>query len=68
MWFSWSVQEHWSRTVTETYTDSKGKTRTRTRHESWWKTVAEGGDAVPFYLQDDTGVIMILPEGVKIEP
>ena len=32
--YSWSVDEHWSRTVTETYTDSDGKTHTRTRHEA----------------------------------
>ena len=29
--YRWSVEEHWSRTVTETYTDSEGKTQTRTR-------------------------------------
>ena len=49
VYFSWSVKEHWSRTVTETYTDDKGRTRTRTRHESGWKTVAEGKDMAPFY-------------------
>lgn len=68
VYFSWSVKEHWSRTVTETYTDSKGHSRTRTRRESGWKTVADGGDETPFYLQDDTGVIRIVPERAKIEP
>src|SRR5579864_9561044 len=34
--FSWHVDEHWSRTVTETYTDSEGRTQTRTRTESGW--------------------------------
>jgi hypothetical protein len=68
VYFSWSVKEHWSRTVTETYTDDKGRTRTRTRHESGWKTVADGGDETPFYLQDDTGVIRIVPDRAKIEP
>ena len=34
VYYAWSVEEHWSRTVTETYRDSKGHTRTRTRHES----------------------------------
>ncbi len=68
VYFSWSVKEHWSRTVTETYTDSKGHSRTRTRHESGWKTVADGGDETPFYLQDDTGVIRIVPDRAKIEP
>ena len=40
VYYTYSVDEHWSRTVTETYTDSQGKTQTRTRHESGWKTGA----------------------------
>ena len=32
--YAWTVEEHWSRTVTTTETDSKGNTRTVTRHES----------------------------------
>lgn len=66
--FDWTVDERWSRTVTETYTDSNGKTKTRTRHESGWKTVASGGETIPFYLRDDTGVVLIRPDGAKIEP
>jgi hypothetical protein len=66
--YHWQVDEHWSRTVTETYTDSKGNRKTRTRRESGWTTVAEGGEMKPFYLQDDTGVIQVVPEGAKIEP
>ena len=67
VYFSWAVEEHWSRTVTETYTDSKGQTHTRTRHESGWKRVANGGELMPFYLKDDCGVIRILPDGAKVE-
>ena len=66
--YQWSVAEHWSRWVTESYTDSKGNRRTRTRRESGWRTVAEGGDLTAFYLQDDTGVLRIQPAGAKIEP
>jgi hypothetical protein len=66
--YQWSVDEHWSRTVTESYTDSNGKSQTRTRHESGWTTVASGGELIPFYLQDDCGVILIRPEGAKLEP
>jgi hypothetical protein len=66
--YAWTVQEHWSRTVTETYTDDKGNTQTRTRTESGWTQVADGGETIPFYLQDDCGVILIQPEGAKIEP
>ncbi len=68
VWYHWSVEEHWSRTVTETYTDSDGKTQTRTRTESGWTTVADGGEMIPFYLKDDCGVIRVQPEGAKIEP
>src|SRR5437762_3521662 len=66
--YQWRIEEHWSRTVTETYTDSDGKTRTRIRHESGWTPVADGGEMIPFYLQDDCGLILIRPEGAKIEP
>jgi len=66
--YTWTVQEHWSRTVTETYTDDKGRTQTRTRTESGWTTVADGGETIPFYLQDDCGVMLVRPAGAKIEP
>jgi hypothetical protein len=66
--YAWTVEEHWSRTVTETYTDSKGHTRTRTRHESGWTRVGDGGETISFYLQDDCGVILVRPDGAKIEP
>jgi hypothetical protein len=66
--YAWTIEEHWSHTYTETYTDSDGKTRTRTVHESGWKTVADGGEMIRFFLRDDTGVIRIDPQGAKIEP
>jgi hypothetical protein len=66
--YSFSIDEHWSRIVTETYTDNEGKTQSRTREESGWKTVASGGEMIPFYLQDDCGVVLVLPQGAKIEP
>src|SRR5690606_31129740 len=66
--YQWDVQEHWSRTVTETYTDSNGRTQTRTRRESGWTTVADGGQMIPFYLQDDCGGILIRPPGATVEP
>jgi hypothetical protein len=65
--YAWDVKEHWSRTVTETYTDAQGHMQTRTRHESGWTVVAQGGEAAPFYLKDDTGVIRIVPEGAEIK-
>lgn len=66
--FEFSVSEHWSRTVTETYTDSDGKSQTRTRTESGWTTLESGGKETAFYLQDETGLLRILPENARIEP
>ncbi len=68
VYYTWSIAEHWSRTVTETYRDSQSHTRTRTRHESGWTTVGEGGEQMPFYLRDDQGVIRVIPDGASIEP
>ncbi|MDR1959031.1 MAG: LemA family protein [Planctomycetaceae bacterium] len=66
VWYSWDVQEHWSRTVTETHTGKDGKTHTRTRTESGWTTVASGGDRGLFYLQDDLGAVRINPHKAEI--
>ncbi|MBC8012314.1 MAG: LemA family protein, partial [Burkholderiales bacterium] len=63
----WTVEEHWRRTTTESYTDSKGNRRTRTKTSTGWETVARGGDGQPFYLQDDTGVVLVLPVGASID-
>ncbi len=68
VYYRWQVEERWSRTVTETYTDSQGKTQTRTRTESGWATVANGADEMAFYLKDDCGAIRIQPARAKLEP
>lgn len=64
--YIWRVDEHWSRTVVETYTDAQGHVQTRMRTETGWTKVAGGKESLPFYLQDDTGVIRIVPEGAEI--
>jgi hypothetical protein len=64
--YVWQVDEHWSRTVHETYTDAQGHVHSRTRTESGWTKVAGGGQSAPFYLKDDAGIIRIVPEGAKI--
>ena len=66
--YSWSIEERWSRTVVETDTDSEGKSRVTVRHESGWTQVAGDSEMIPFFLQDDYGVVLIQPEGAKIEP
>jgi len=64
--YSWQIDEHWSRTVHETFTDSKGHVQTRTRTESGWTKVADGNESTPFYLKDDTGIVRVVPEGARI--
>ena len=65
--YAWAVEEQWERTVIETYTDSDGKSRTRTRTERGWTTVASGGEMIPFYLNDDCGTVLVRPEGAELE-
>ena len=66
--YAWSIDERWSRIVTETYTDSEGKTQTHTRYESGWTTVDSGGETLDsFYLKDDSGAIRVRSEGAKLE-
>lgn len=67
VYHTWEIEEHWSRMVTETYTNDKGEACTRTRQESGWSTVASGGVAEDFYLRDETGVIRIRPQEAKVE-
>ena len=65
---AWSISEHWQRWVTETYRDSKGNTRTRQRLETGSTVIASGGEQIPFYVQDASGVVLVRPEGARIEP
>lgn len=65
--YRWSVEEHWRRRRTETYTDDKGRTRTRTVIDTGSDTVASGGETAGFYLQDETGHVWIDPEGADLE-
>ncbi|MFT7513149.1 MAG: hypothetical protein ACI9QL_002357 [Candidatus Omnitrophota bacterium] len=68
VYYRYSVEEHWSRTVTESYTDSNGKRQTRTRRESGWTTIGSDEQMVQFRLVDASGEIRILPQGAQIEP
>lgn len=65
--YRWSVEEHWRRTRTESYTDSQGRSQTRTVVETGWSTVASGGELAGFYLQDETGCVWVWPEGADID-
>ncbi len=66
--YSWSVGEHWRREVEETYTDSEGRQQRRTRVETGVAIVASGGDEAPFYLRDDTGHMLLHPQGAEVRP
>ena len=66
--YSWNISESWQREVEETYTDEDGKTQRRTRTDSGSTTIASGGQADPFYLKDETGVILVNPEGADVHP
>src|SRR5271168_1690794 len=52
VYYSFEVEERWSRLVTETESDGKGGTRMVTRRESGWTTVASRIESTPFYVQD----------------
>jgi len=66
--YDFAVEERWSRLVVETYTDKDGKTQTRTRTESGWATMESGTEHTPFLLRDDTGCLLVRPEGARVEP
>lgn len=67
VWYRYDISEHWERTVTETYTDSDGKRKTRTKRESGWKTVQSDEVRLPFDLEDETGAIRVDPARAEIQ-
>ncbi|MFU8802215.1 MAG: LemA family protein, partial [Bradymonadaceae bacterium] len=64
VYYRFTVEEHWRRR--ETYTDSKGNRKTRTR--SGWRTVRSGEQRPRFQLRDDTGQLRIDPDKAEIDP
>lgn len=64
--YRWSVQEKWERIVTRTSNDSQGRTHTTSTVESGWTTVEAGQANCPFILKDDSGSILIHPEGAEL--
>ena len=61
--YRWKIEEHWSRTVTTI--GPKGVPQTH--RESGWTTVAKGEQLPAFYLKDDMGIILIVPQGAEIQ-
>ena len=68
VYHAWSISEDWGRWVTETYRDEKCNTRTRRRWETGATTVASGGAQIPFFLRDESGTVLVRPDGARIEP
>ena len=63
VWHEWSISEHWKKT--ESYRDKDGNRKTRTK--SGWRKVDSGGGIQAFFLLDDTGELLIEPEGAKVD-
>ncbi|MGE3800368.1 MAG: E3 ubiquitin ligase family protein [Candidatus Kapaibacterium sp.] len=63
LWYSMRVEELYEETYTET--DANGNSVTRTRTGS--NNVANNTQSIPFSLRDESGSIMVYPEGAKIE-
>lgn len=67
VYYFYDVEERWSREVTETESDGRGGTRTVTRMETGWKSIASQTESTPFYVKDDTGLLLVRPEGARVE-
>lgn len=65
--FEWSIEEHWRRSRTVTHTDSKGRTTTHVVVDHGSDTVASGGDRSVLEVQDESGRVLVLWEGAKVE-
>jgi hypothetical protein len=66
VYYTYTVEERWSRTVQETVSDSRG-TRVEEHTETGWTTIDSRTEMAPFYLQDETGSLLVQPEGARIE-
>ncbi len=62
-WYSYRIEEHYTRV--STYTDDEGNTKTRT--ERGWETVASGSNRVEFDLVDETGQVRVIPVDAEME-
>ncbi len=65
--YRWTVSEQWVRWETETYTDDKGRTRTRRVRRTGWDVVAGGRESSGFYLRDETGFVWVDPDGAVFD-
>lgn len=68
VFYRYTIEEHWTKTVTETVRDAEGHSHTETRTESGWTTIASDGQERPFEIADGTGAIRVDPAGAKVTP
>jgi len=68
VWYKFAVEEEWERWETETSTNSKGETTSRQVRRTGWRTVAQGGEAPAFFVEDDTGAVLVRPDGAEMDP
>ena len=67
LYYSYAIEERWSRLVTVTESDGRGGSRQVTRRETGWSQVDARTESTPFYLQDETGSLLVRPDGARIE-
>ena len=65
--YAWGISEHWEYEVTTENTDKDGNTTSSTTTKSGWTEIEGGIVLQPFYLKDETGVILINPEKAELE-
>ena len=65
--YAWGISEHWEYEVTTESTDKDGNTTSNTTTKSGWTEIEGGIVLQPFYLKDETGVILINPEKAELE-
>jgi len=67
VYYSYTIEESWTRTREVEVSDGRGGTRMETRTESGWTTVDSRTEMTPFFVQDETGSLLVQPQGAQVE-
>lgn len=68
VWYNYYIQEQWRRKIKTRYKDRKGRERIKREVIYGWSPLFADEVSQPFYLQDDTGYVLVKPEGARVEP
>ena len=71
VWYDWKVEEEWRRVEKVKVSEERAKVihqEYEDQETSGWTTVGGGTSVLPFYLQDDSGVVRIDPVKARVEP